>query len=101
MVHRDPTRSRSRAGAIARRSADRLALALEDVGFDVGQEYPALRGGVDTDGAPVVELGSVTAGVADSLSSLLRQVHGKMSAEDAPTGAKLSERHSGPGPHLS
>jgi hypothetical protein len=58
-------------GAIAQRSADRLALALEDVGFDVGREFPMLQGGVDREGAPVVDLGRVTEAVASRLSLVL------------------------------
>jgi hypothetical protein len=57
--------------AIAQRSADRLALALEDVGFDVGREFPMLQGGVDQAGAPVVDLGRVTEAVASRLSLVL------------------------------
>jgi hypothetical protein len=57
----------------AQRSADRLALALEDVGFDVGQAFPMLRSGVDRDGAPIVELGHVAAAVASRLSAVLSQ----------------------------
>lgn len=60
--------------AVAQRSADRLALALEDVGFDVGRAFPMLRSGIGQDGAPVVELGRVTAAVADGLSAVLAQV---------------------------
>jgi hypothetical protein len=57
----------------AQRSADRLALALEDVGFDVGQAFPMLRNGVDREGTPIVELGHVTAAVACRLSTVLSQ----------------------------
>lgn len=59
------------AEAVAQRSADRLALALEDVGFDVGQAFPMLRGALDRDGTPVVELGRVAAEVADGLANVL------------------------------
>lgn len=52
-------------------AADRLALALEDVGFDVGVAFPALRGGVDRHGADAVELGAVTPAVATQLSTVL------------------------------
>jgi hypothetical protein len=55
----------------AQRAADSLALALEDVGFDVGQAYPQLRGEVSPDGGSVVELGWVTAEIASSLASVL------------------------------
>jgi hypothetical protein len=57
----------------AQRAADRLALVLEDIGFDVGREFPALSFGVDRAGMPVVELGAVTVTVADGLSAVLRQ----------------------------
>lgn len=69
--------------ASAQRSADRLALALEDIGFDVGQDFPRLRGGLDYHGAPVVEIGRVALGVADRLSALLRQA--------APEGMATSD----------
>jgi hypothetical protein len=57
--------------AVAQRSADRLALALEDVGFDVGRAFPLLQSGVDRDGTPIVELGRVTEEVASRLSTVL------------------------------
>lgn len=56
---------------IAQRSADRLALALEEVGFDVGQAFPSLRSALDDTGTPVVEIGRLRVAVADSLSSVL------------------------------
>lgn len=59
--------------ADAKRSADRLALALEDVGFDVGRAFPTLRTGQDRTGAPVVELGRVSVAVASQLSTVLSQ----------------------------
>jgi hypothetical protein len=37
-------------GVTGRRSADRLAVALEEVGFDVGREFPMLTGCVDRHG---------------------------------------------------
>ena len=57
---------------IAQRSADRVALALEEVGFDVGIAFPTL-GGVDRNGAPVVDLGQVAESVATRLASLLSE----------------------------
>jgi len=60
-------------GVTARRSADRLAVALEEVGFDVGREFPMLTGCVDRHGEPAVELGRVSASVADGLSAVLRE----------------------------
>lgn len=59
--------------ATAQRSADRLALALEDVGFDVGQAFPMLGSGLDHKRRPIVELGRVTATVASDLSNVLAQ----------------------------
>lgn len=64
------------AEATAQRSTDLLALALEDVGFDVGLAFPMLRGGVDRDGAPVVELGVVSEWVASRLTMVLAQAAG-------------------------
>lgn len=52
-------------------AADRLALALEDVGFDVGRAFPRLGSGVDSSGAPVVELGSIAVAVAAELAAVL------------------------------
>lgn len=59
------------ADALAQRAADRLALALEDVGFDVGTEFPALHSGVDRFGTYAIELGAVTPVVASELSRVL------------------------------
>jgi hypothetical protein len=59
--------------AQAQRAADRLALALEDVGYDVGRAFPSLRGGVDRLGAPIVELGQVAEEVASGLSAVLSE----------------------------
>ncbi|MEV4343548.1 hypothetical protein AB0J83_03580 [Actinoplanes sp. NPDC049596] len=55
----------------AQRSADRLALALEDVGFDVGQEFSALHDAIDRQGAAVVRIGDVLPIVADRLAAVL------------------------------
>jgi hypothetical protein len=55
----------------ARRAADRLAVALEEVGFDVGRAFPALTSRLDRDGTPVVDLGTVTDGVAAQLADVL------------------------------
>jgi hypothetical protein len=57
--------------AAAERSADRLAVALEDVGFDVGRAFPALNGEVDREGHPVVDLGRVAEPVASQLATVL------------------------------
>jgi hypothetical protein len=64
----------------ARQSADALALALEDVGFDVGHAFPLLGQGFDPGGAPVVELGSVAPPVAAALAGVLVEAarHGVM-----------------------
>jgi hypothetical protein len=59
--------------ALAQRSADRLALALEDVGFDVGVAFPMLQGGVDRGGAPIVDLGRVAESVASRLTKILNR----------------------------
>jgi hypothetical protein len=63
--------SSSEAGA--QQSADRLALALEDVGFDVGRSFPMLGCWVDRDGTPLIELGYVTELVAAQLTAVLGQ----------------------------
>ncbi|MEU4220820.1 hypothetical protein [Actinoplanes sp. NPDC026623] len=58
-------------GAAARRSADRLALALEEAGFDVGQEFPALHDAIGRQGKPVVRIGDVLPPIADRLAAAL------------------------------
>lgn len=57
--------------AIAQQAADRLALALEDVGFDVGRLFPALTGTVARNGDAIVELGAVIPAVASHLAVVL------------------------------
>lgn len=59
--------------AAANRAADSLALALEEVGFDVGRAFPMLSTTVDHHGDPIVELGRVSATVAAHLSDVLRR----------------------------
>jgi len=59
------------AEALAQRAADRLALVLEEVGFDVGVAFPGLHGHSDESGTPAVYLGSVTSAVASDLSAFL------------------------------
>lgn len=56
----------------ARSSADRLALALEDAGFDVGHEFPELSDAPGRRGSPVVRIGDVLPAVADRLADALR-----------------------------
>ncbi|GLY07637.1 hypothetical protein [Actinoplanes sp. NBRC 101535] len=55
----------------AREATDRLALVLEDAGFDVGQDFPGLHDAIDRRGTVVVRLGDVTPSVADQLAELL------------------------------
>ncbi|GID61988.1 hypothetical protein Aco03nite_103920 [Actinoplanes couchii] len=55
----------------ARQATDRLALALEDAGFDVGADFPGLHDVVDQAGTVVVRLGDVMPSVADRLTELL------------------------------
>lgn len=57
--------------AAARRAVDRLAVALEEAGFDVGQEFPALHDAVGRRGSAVVRIGDVEPSIADRLSSAL------------------------------
>lgn len=49
--------------AAARIAADRLAIAQEEVGFDVGRDFATLAHRVDPSGTPVVNLGHVAASV--------------------------------------
>ncbi|GAA0532597.1 hypothetical protein GCM10010172_11710 [Paractinoplanes ferrugineus] len=60
----------------ARSSADRLALALEHAGFDVGQEFPALSDAIGHRGTAVVRIGDVLPAVADRLAAALRGDYG-------------------------
>jgi hypothetical protein len=69
VAEQKPPRSRG----LSARAADRLAVALEEVGFDVGREFPMLTGCVDRHGEPAVELGRVSASVADGLSAVLTE----------------------------
>ncbi|MFI5911572.1 hypothetical protein [Dactylosporangium sp. NPDC051541] len=55
----------------AQQSADALALALEDAGFDVGLEFPLLQAAVGQDGTPVVEVGHLAPAVASRLADLV------------------------------
>lgn len=64
------------ADSIARIAADRLAIALEEVGFDVGRDFTGLGHRVDTGGAPVVNIGPVAATVAARLTELLLRPEG-------------------------
>ena len=65
------TRDDRADGTGAQGSADGLALALEDVGFDVGQEFPALHDAIGRQGSAVVRIGDVQPAVADRLSAIL------------------------------
>ena len=55
----------------AQASADLLALALEDVGFDVGQEFGALHHTIARHGIAVVRLGDIRPATADRLALVL------------------------------
>lgn len=81
MANRDST-----PADVAQRAADGLALALEDVGFDVGRVFPALRGNVESGGTPTVELGRITAEVAAQLTAVLSDAarHGVTTSQDPP-----------------
>lgn len=71
---------------VAQQSADRLALALEEVGFDVGMEFPMLCGTQDSHGAPVVALGRVAEKTAFRLSTALyRAAEQGVNIGDLPT----------------
>ncbi|HEY8474312.1 MAG TPA: hypothetical protein VIL37_16985 [Natronosporangium sp.] len=85
MVEGPPFRG---ADLAAQHSADRLALALESIGFDVGQAFPMLGSGRDHRGRPRVELGRVAAVVADQLSTVLLRAaeHGIVVSADERDG---------------
>jgi hypothetical protein len=55
----------------AQRAADRLALALEEIGFDVGVTFPELHGRSGRSGTAAVLLGTVTPAVAADLAAIL------------------------------
>lgn len=55
----------------AQQAADRLALAFEDIGFDVGRAFPMLGAGTDRHGGPLVQVGSVSTEVAEMLAAVL------------------------------
>ena len=57
--------------AQAQRATDRLALALEDAGFDVGQEFPALHDAIGRQGFGVVRIGDVHPTTAERLAAVL------------------------------
>jgi hypothetical protein len=59
------------AGTEAQRATDRLALALEDAGFDVGQEFPALHDAIGRHGIAVVRIGDVHPAIADRLAAVV------------------------------
>jgi hypothetical protein len=61
------------AEEVALQAADRLAVALEEAGFDVGRSFPALQGSITLDATARVELGRVAAGDAVRLATLLER----------------------------
>jgi hypothetical protein len=72
----------------ARRATDRLALALEDAGFDVGQDFPALQDRVGPQGFAVVRLGDVGPSIADRLAAVV-------SLGSASVGTRSEEKEEG------
>lgn len=60
----------------ARNAADRLAIALEEAGFDVGRDFMGLTHCVDASGTPWVGLGPVTPDVSTRLTELLLRPEG-------------------------
>jgi hypothetical protein len=61
----------SKSAEAAQDATDRLALALEEAGFDVGRAFPGLQVGWDEAGVPGVRLGTVNAFVASDLAAFL------------------------------
>jgi hypothetical protein len=59
------------ADSPAQRAADRLALALEEIGFDVGVAFYELHGRSERSGTATVILGRVTPVVAEDLAAIL------------------------------
>jgi hypothetical protein len=60
-----------RSHSDAQQAADRLAVALEDIGFDVGRAFPMLAVDTDQSGRSGVALGRVSVPVAESLAGVL------------------------------
>jgi hypothetical protein len=58
---------------VASDAADRLASALEEVGFDVGREFTMLQGQVGMGGEPLVELGCISTAAALRLIRVLAE----------------------------
>jgi hypothetical protein len=67
----DEWRGKLAAEVKARRAADELAVALEEVGFDVGVAFPSLTSSVTRDDRPVVDLGAVSDVTASQLADVL------------------------------
>lgn len=61
----------------AQQAADVLALALEEIGFDVGRAFPMLSSGEGLNGVGYVELGRVTVGIASGLAWALAEAAGR------------------------
>lgn len=61
------------AEAVAEQAADRLALALEEIGFDVGRTFPALQGSISLEAAARVELGRISSEDAGRLAIVLER----------------------------
>lgn len=59
------------ADAVAQQAADRLALAMEEIGFDVGRTFPALQGSISLEAAARVELGRISSDDANRLAAVL------------------------------
>jgi hypothetical protein len=70
--------------ALARQSAERLAVALGKLGFDLPRELPMLAGGLDGRGVPGVELGWITTPVADRLATALTRTALRTAAPPEP-----------------
>lgn len=66
----EPSES-SDAEPVAHAATDRLATALEEVGFDVGRDFPWLRGVLNIHNAPVVDIGRISTVVAARLAKTL------------------------------
>ena len=65
-TEKPPSETESTRVALA--ATDGLAAALEEVGFDVGREFPLLIGHLNSRGEPVVNVGRCAASVADRLT---------------------------------
>jgi hypothetical protein len=70
----------SPAAERARRLAERMSAALTAAGFEVGRDFPCLRGDTTVSDEPFLTLGRLTPDVSEHLAEALSQSHGLKAA---------------------